>query len=38
MNNNSEIYGACRQKTIFRRFYLSANEYVFNGEPVNGCF
>ena len=31
MNKNSEIYGACRHKTTFRRFCLSTSDPVFNG-------
>ena len=31
MNKNSEIYGSCRHKTIFRRFCLSTDDPVFNG-------
>ena len=31
MNNNSEIYGACRQKTTFHQFCLSSDDTVFNG-------
>ena len=31
MNKNSEIYGACRHKTCFRRFCLSTDDPVFNG-------
>ena len=30
MNNNSEIYGACRHKTTFRRFCLGTDDPVFN--------
>ena len=30
MNKNSEIYGACRHKTTFRRFCLSTDDTVFN--------
>ena len=26
MNNNSEIYGAIRNKTTFRRFFLSTDD------------
>ena len=29
MNKNSEIYGACRHKTTFHRFFLSTNDPVF---------
>ena len=39
MNNNSEIYGACRHKTTFRRFCLSTYDPVLTGEtvrPLNG--
>ena len=31
MNDNSEIYGACRHKTTFHQFFLSTNDTVFNG-------
>ena len=31
MNKNSEIYGACRNKTTFHRFFLSTDDTVFNG-------
>ena len=31
MNNKSEIYGACRHKTIFHLFFLSTDDTVFNG-------
>ena len=31
MNKNSEIYGACRDKTCVHRFCLSTNDPVFNG-------
>ena len=31
MNNNSEIYGACRHKTCFHRCFLSTDDPVFNG-------
>ena len=31
MNNNLEIYGACRHKITFRSFFLSTNDPVFNG-------
>ena len=31
MNKNSEIYGAFRHKTTFRRFFLSTSDPVFNG-------
>ena len=31
MNNNSEIYGACRHKTAFHQFFLSTDDPVFNG-------
>ena len=34
MNKNSEIYGACRQKTTFHRFCLSTNDPVLTGERV----
>ena len=27
-NNNSEIYGACRQKTSFRQFFLIADDSI----------
>ena len=30
MNKNSEIYGACRHKTTFHRFFLSTDDPVFN--------
>ena len=31
MNNNSEIYGACRHKTTLRQFFLSTDDPVVNG-------
>ena len=31
MNNNLDIYGACRQKTTFHQFCLSTESTVFNG-------
>ena len=31
MNKNSEIYGACRHKTIFRPFFLSTYDPVLKG-------
>ena len=31
INKNSEIYGACQHKTIFRQFCLSTDDPVFNG-------
>ena len=31
MIKNLEIYGACRHKTTFRRFFLSTDDTVFNG-------
>ena len=31
MNNNSEIYGACRHKTTLHRFCLCTDDTVFNG-------
>ena len=31
MNKNSDIYGAFRYKTTFRRFFLSTDDPVFNG-------
>ena len=31
MNKNSEIYGACRHKTCFHRFFLSTDDTAFNG-------
>ena len=31
MNKNSEIYGACRNKTTFHRFFLNTDDSVFNG-------
>ena len=31
MSKDSDIYGACRQKTIFYRFVLSTDDPVFNG-------
>ena len=31
MNKNSEIYGAYRHKTTFRRFFLSTDDPIFNG-------
>ena len=30
INNNLEIYGACRHKTTFRQFFLSTDDPVFN--------
>ena len=30
MNKNLEIYGACRHKTTFHRFFLSTDDPVFN--------
>ena len=30
MNKNSEIYGACRHKTTFHKFFLSTDDPVFN--------
>ena len=30
-NKNSEIYGACRHKTTFHKFFLSTDDTVFNG-------
>ena len=30
MNKNSEIYGACRHKTTFHRFFLSTDDTVFD--------
>ena len=30
MNKNPEIYGACRHKTTFYRFFLSTDDTVFN--------
>ena len=30
MNKNSDIYGACRHKTTFHRFYLRTDDTVFN--------
>ena len=41
MNKNSEIYGACRHKTTFRRFFLSTDNPVFDGlkgYAVKGIF
>ena len=41
MNKNSEIYGACRHKMTFRRFFLSTDDPVFNGWKgwaVKGIF
>ena len=32
MNNNLEIYGACRHKTTFCRFFLSTYDPVLTGE------
>ena len=34
MNKNSEIYGACRHKTTFHRFFLSTDDPVLMGERV----
>ena len=34
MDNNSEIYGACRHKTTFRQFLLSTDDPVLRGEMV----
>ena len=31
MNNNSEIYGACRHKTTLHWFGLSTDDLIFNG-------
>ena len=31
MNKDSEIYGACRHKTTFHRFWLITDDPVFNG-------
>ena len=31
MNKKSEIYGACRHKTCFHRFFLCTDDPVFNG-------
>ena len=31
MNKNSEIYGACQNKTTFCQFFLSTDDPVFNG-------
>ena len=31
MNENSEIYGACRHKTCFHRFCLSTDDPIING-------
>ena len=31
MNKNSDIYGACRHKTCFHRFFLSTDDPVLNG-------
>ena len=30
MNNNLDIYGACRHKTTFHQFFLSTDDPVFN--------
>ena len=41
MNKNSDIYGACRHKTTFHRFWLSTDDPVFNGwkgYAVKGIF
>ena len=41
MNNNSEIYVACRLKTTFRRFFLSTDDPGFSGwkgSDVKGLF
>ena len=31
MNNNLEIYGACRHKTTYHWFFLSTDDPIFNG-------
>ena len=31
MNNNSDIYGACRNRMTFHQFFLSTDDPVFNG-------
>ena len=31
MNNNSEIYGACRHKTFFHRVFLRTDDPALNG-------
>ena len=31
MNKNLEIYGACRHKTNFHRFFLNTDDPIFNG-------
>ena len=39
MNNNLDIYRACRNKTTFHRFFLSTDDPVLTGErvrPYNG--
>ena len=41
MNKSWEIYGACRHKTTFRRFFISTDDPVFNGWKglaVKGIF
>ena len=41
MNKNSEIYGACRNKTTLHQFCLNTNDPVFNGwkgDAVKGLF
>ena len=30
MNKNLEIYGACRHKTCFHKFFLSTDDHVLN--------
>ena len=34
MNKNLDIYGACRNKTTFRRFCLITDDPVLTGERV----
>ena len=34
MNNNSEIFRACRQKTTFNLFFLSTDDTALTGERV----
>ena len=35
MNKNSEIYGACRHKTTFRRFSLTLMILFLTGESIS---
>ena len=34
MSKNSEIYGSCRDKTVFHRFCLSTDDPIFNEWKV----